>query len=98
MAEKCSARRVKLAQVQALVQELISINEAASKTETQLTAMSVAEAEVEGTIDKILDSAGPPVESGGGLSECTGDKVTDRIVNLLNSAVSGGIDWDADAE
>jgi len=98
MAEKCSERRVKLAQAQALIQELISINEAASKTETQLTAMSISDENIVDTIEQILAAAGPPTESGGALSATVGEKVSDRIVDLLNSAVSGGVDWDAEVE
>lgn len=96
MAESCSARRTKLQRAQSLLNELIRTNEAAARLETQLEAQGLSETEVETTLNKLLDGCGPPVESGGDLSECTGDTVSDRLVNLLNSAVTGGVDWSAE--
>lgn len=98
MAISCSARRTILQRAQALMNELVRVNENAARLETQLEAQSLSEAEVETTMDLLLASAGPP-KSGSDVSlvECTDDTITDRLINILNVNVSGGVDWSAEA-
>lgn len=89
-------RRTKLRRVQALVQELISINEMVARIETQLETNSISGTEVSYTADKLLDGCGPPTKgSAAALDVCTGDKITDRIINILNDVggSSDSIDW-----
>ncbi|MBT7185862.1 hypothetical protein HN911_00825 [Candidatus Bathyarchaeota archaeon] len=98
MAEKCSERRVKLATAQKLLNELIQLNETASRTETQMIAAGVtAAADIEATQDLMLPGGGPP-QDGGDFGEADGDTISGRLYNLLNYAVSGGVDWTAEAE
>jgi hypothetical protein len=93
MAETVAARRVKLLRAQALVQELIELNERAAATETQLVAAGVSSAEVVNTINKILDAGGPIQDAGGDPGEMTDDTISGRLVNILNTAITGGVDW-----
>lgn len=97
MAETVAERRVKLAQAKTIIEELIAINERAGQLETDLSAAGVSDAEVVNTMDKLLTAGGPPLTgSSVALVECTGDTTTDRLVNLTNSNVSGGVDWSAE--
>ena len=99
--ESVAARRAKLQQAQTLLNQLVQINEAAARIESTLEGMdpALSEAEVENTMNGILDGAGPPVKAGpAALDECTGDTISDRLVNLLNDIdVADGIDWTAEA-
>jgi len=98
MAQTCAARRTLLQRAQVLLSELVRINEQAARLETTLEAQSLSEAEVEITMDKLLATGGPPKSgSSVALVECTADTVTDRLINILNVNVSGGVDWSAQA-
>ena len=94
----CAARRVILARAQTLLTQLVSINENAARLETQLEAQGLSEEAVEITMNLMLASGGPP-KSGTdvALVACTDDTVTDRLINILNINVSGGVDWTAQA-
>lgn len=99
MSEKCSERRIKLNQALRLVEQLIELNETAYRTNLQMTAAGISDAEVENTLDAMLAGGGPPKKGGAvALDACTADKITDRVINLLNVAVAGGVDWEAEAE
>lgn len=89
-----AARRAKLLEIQQLVGELIQINETASRVSTQLTAQGVSTAEIANTLDGILGGGGPPyVSAATDLSACTGDTISDRIINIL-STQTGGVGWE----
>ena len=99
MAEKCSERRTKLATAQKLLNELIQLNETASRTETQMISAGVtAAADIEGTQDLMLPGGGPPTDGAAAFGEADGETITGRLYNLLNDAVTGGVDWTAEAE
>jgi hypothetical protein len=94
MAETVASRRKKLAQVRDLVDQLIALNEACSAQETSMENAGISDAENVLTMTKMLTGGGPPQEAGpAALAECIGDTVSDRIINLLNDAVTGGISW-----
>lgn len=96
MAESFSDRRSKLQRALILVQELIRLNDSAEQMDSELESQGISQAEREITIDALFDGAGPPQKAGpANLDECTGDTVTDRIINILNEAVSGGVDWES---
>jgi hypothetical protein len=95
MAETCSARRAKLQRAASLISELIDINEQAARTQTLLTAQGLSSAEILITMNNILSSAGPPQDATGNVDECTGDLISDRLFNVLNAAVTDGVDWGA---
>jgi len=99
MAETCTARRAKLSQISRLINQLVDINETAYRTNLQLKSAGISVAEIENTLNGILNGAGPPKKGASvSLDECTADTVTDRIINLLNINVAEGVDWIADAE
>jgi len=88
---KCSDRRTKLRRIQQLVNELINVNEQADRARAQLIAAGVTD--VGDTIDKILSGGGAPyISSGTDLTPCTGNSISDEIINLL-STNTGGIGW-----
>lgn len=89
MAETFAERRAKLLTVQNLVNELVEINERGGRLEDQLLAQSISTAEIGNTVDKLLDAGGSPTA----LAEATGDTISDRIINLLNGAITGAVDW-----
>lgn len=94
MAESFSDRRDKLHRALALLQELIRLNDSADQMDGELQSQGVSQAEREITIDALFDGAGPPQKTGpADLDECTGDTVTDRIINILNGALTDGVDW-----
>ncbi len=97
MAETVAARRTKLLRLQALVNELIELNERAAQTETTLVAQGISSAEVVITIGKILAAGGPIQDAGGDPADMTDDTISGRLVNLANTAVTSGIDWAAAA-
>ena len=99
MAEKVSERRAKLAYAQRLLNELIQLNNNAGRAEAQMVNAGVSSAEIVITLDKMLPGGGPPKASGPvALPEVVGDTITDRLINLLNVNVTGGVDWSAEAE
>jgi hypothetical protein len=95
MAETVVARRAKLRYAQQLLNELIQLNEQAGRIQTTLAAQGVSDSEIVITMDKTLGQAGPPQDGTGDVDECTGDKITDRLFNILNDAVTDGVDWGA---
>jgi len=97
MAESFATRRDKLQRVLVMVQELINLNARGESLDTQLKNQGVSQAEREITLNKLFDGAGPPKKgSSVALDECTEDTVTDRIINILNGAITDGVDWDAE--
>jgi len=89
-----ATRRAKLREVQQLVNQLVSLNEAASQTSTQLLAQGVAANEVAITLDKILASGGPPYQVGDTDPVAfVGDTVSDRIISILVT-ITDGIGWE----
>ena len=95
MAEKCSTRRAKLQRIMDLVIQMQQLNEAASQIETTLVAQGLADVEVRGTMNDVLGAVSSPTDTGGIIDECTGDTLADRLVNVLNESVTGGISWGA---
>jgi hypothetical protein len=94
MAETVASRRNKLKLAQSLLDQLVALNEAAAAQEISLDNAGLSDAEILLTMDKALTGGGPPKEAGpAALAECIGDTISDRIINLLNDAVSGGISW-----
>ena len=93
MAMTCTERRAILSRVQQLVNELIQVNDSTSRMETQLGAQGVSAAEIQDTIERFLNGAGPPRDGGVALGECDGDTLSGRIVNMLNDAITGSLDW-----
>lgn len=89
MAMKGSARRTILRRVQLLLNQLITMNEEASRLETRLTDAGVSD--VADTVQKALDAAGPVG---------TDDTLSKEIVNILDGTVPavGAIDWTYEAE
>ncbi len=83
-------RRTKLREVQMLINELIQLNETAARSQVQLVDQEISTAEVANTLDKILAAGGPPfVSAATDLSACTGDTISDRIVNILSTQTDG---------
>jgi len=83
-----------------LLNELVRLNEQAARLETTLEAQGIGTTDVEDTMNKVLAAGGPPLTGVGAdtaLIACTKETVTDRLINLLNSNVAGGVDWAADA-
>lgn len=89
-----ATRRAKLREAQSLVSELIQINEAAARVETQLTSQGVSTAEIANTVDKMLASGGPPYQvSDTDPVDFVGDTISDRLITILTT-VTGGIGWE----
>jgi len=96
MADSFSTRRAKLQRVLIMVQELIRLNDQGELLDTQMKNQGLAQAEREITLDELFDGAGPCQKTGpADLDECTGDTVTDRIINILNTAVTDGVSWES---
>jgi hypothetical protein len=76
MAETFAARKTKLLQIQAMVTELIEMNNRGERLETELLAAGITTAEIGNTVNKI------PTHT-----------ISDRVINLINSAITGGLDW-----
>ena len=59
MPQTVSSRRRQLGQGRALIDQMIQLNESASRVETQLVARGASVEEIRSTLNKILDAAGP---------------------------------------
>ena len=112
MVQKVSARRTKLLQLRAYVDQIIAINEACGRLEAQMVAEGQTSAEIESTLNKLLAAGGPynwtsavyasADFTADGVVDLAldGDTISDRICNLLMQNVTGNnpIDFTADAE
>jgi len=86
-------RKAQLDRIQAYLSRLIEINEAANAMAKRLQKDGLEVAEVKLTVDKLLSAGGPPfITAATDLAACTGDTISDRIVNLLTS-YTGGTGW-----
>jgi len=89
MAETFAERRAKLRRLQNYVSEMIELNERCARIETAMLANGESTTEVGNTVNKLLDGMGPPTA----LAEATADTLSDRAINLINTAITGGLDW-----
>lgn len=81
-------RKVKIDRMKIYVKELEAINEAARKLELEMLDAGVIGSEVKTTVDKMLSAGGPPWTAVGedtDIVECTGDTISDRLVNMVSS-------------
>ncbi len=87
-------RKTLLDRAQNYLAQLIKVNEAARKLELDLLEAGVTAAETVNTVDKVLSAGGPPfVSAATDLSPCTGDTISDRLVNILSSN-TGFMGWE----
>ena len=88
-----AVRRAKLRKVQQLVNELIQLNESASRTWTQLTAQGVSAAEIKNTLDALLNGGGDAHQvADTDPVAFVGDTISDRIISIM-VPITGGISW-----
>jgi len=88
-----AVRRAKLREVQQLVNELIQLNETASRTWTQLTAQGVSAAEIKISLDKILAAGGNAYQvADTDPVAFIGDTLSDRIISIM-VPIADGISW-----
>jgi len=93
MAETFSERRAKLRRIASYVQDLIELNEQGARIESRMLANGDSTTEVGNTVNALFGGAGPPTA----LAVATADTLSDRAINLLNAAISGGVDWTYEA-
>lgn len=87
-----SLRKKKLGLLQNYLNELVQINEDAEKLRKQLLVEEQTQTEIGNTVNKVLAAGGPPfVSAATDLAACTGDTISDRMVNILSSLA--GIGW-----
>jgi len=86
-------RKVRLERVQKYLDQLNAVNEAACRLELDMIAAGETAAETVNSVNKVLAAAGPPfVTAATDLAACTGDTISDRVVNLLSSLA--GMGWE----
>jgi hypothetical protein len=86
-------RRAKLREVQALVLELVSLNEKAARVAQQMDDYGFADSNIIDTAEEMFKVAGPATLAGVEPNVPDGLTLTDRITTILNSRATYGIDW-----
>ena len=84
MAETYIVRAAKLRRLVSYIDELFALNSTCLQVMNDMDASGYSSVEIDSTMDRIFSSrAGPPKTGTNYIDVCTGDKIVDRIVNLL---------------